>query len=920
MTDNPTLKEIKVLHSCDLDCYVSIRINGIDGELDFSNKSSISNNTDLITTPSVNQNLFATSLKDFITIPNLPSINLESKFEDLYVECGLYVQHYPICPTCITSYKSQNKSMKSWKEWIIFPVKYSELSLDTVLCVTIWDIYFPRKPVIVASSTFNLFNLNNRLLQTGIHKCLLWPNTKPDTCSENCKTPGEYNPDLLMRIEMESQRSENWYEDHLVWLRNASLKAVNRMRREGLLTRKGIAFLDIEFFDFTIPIKFNEITYNLLNNTAINNNTTATNGISDPYATNYYKEYINNNENNNTTATSILPNGYSFKKKNNEKIWCIDPEVEREKENPTLVKHFKLSMNLDVKSGISLFIHPDPKDKRKLIDLSQKTPLQEITMEEKRMLWKYRKWLQQEKRIGRKCLTKFLRSVDWSIEKEKREAYQCLISWTEIDTVDALFLLSKYFKGVEIVRNYAVSILVKAKDNEVLMILLQLVQALRYEHDMRTCKLADFLIERSESSFLIANDLYWYLTIECEDKVKGDFYFSLRQRVLAHFKNKNLENYIDQINRQKRLVTNLRNIWTELRNNTRVTRNVKIKALQTKIERINKGEENEWKLIFNDGLNNYLRIPVHPQLATSGILKDDATIFNSATTPIKISFITNNTTTKINNLDIYPIIFKVGDDLRQDQLIIQLIHLMDNILKNNGLDLKLTPYRVLACSSTEGFVECVTPSTPFAKIIETNQRIEVWLREQNANKQEKEFNEVLDNFMKSCAGYCVITYILGIGDRHLDNLLLTPDGKLFHIDFGFILGRDPKPFPPPMKLCKEMVEGMGGSKSERYKTFIKLCCTAYNILRENANLILNLFLLMIDANIPDIDFGIVNRKVELKISEQLNNILKVQERLKLELNNSEAIQFMQGIINESERALFQQVHDLVHRWATYWKD
>ena len=42
------------------------------------------------------------------------------------------------------------------------------------------------------------------------------------------------------------------------------------------------------------------------------------------------------------------------------------------------------------------------------------------------------------------------------------------------------------------------------------------------------------------------------------------------------------------------------------------------------------------------------------------------------------------------------VIFKSGDDLRQDQLIIQMISLMDGLLKRVNLDLKLMPYRILA--------------------------------------------------------------------------------------------------------------------------------------------------------------------------------------------------------------------------------
>lgn len=77
----------------------------------------------------------------------------------------------------------------------------------------------------------------------------------------------------------------------------------------------------------------------------------------------------------------------------------------------------------------------------------------------------------------------------------------------------------------------------------------------------------------------------------------------------------------------------------------------------------------------------------------------------------------------------------------------------------------------------------------------------------------------------------MITYLLGVGDRHLDNLLLSESGHLIHVDFGYILGRDPKVFPPPMKLNKEMVEGMGGTSSLEYQEFRKHCYNAFLTLR-----------------------------------------------------------------------------------------
>jgi len=171
----------------------------------------------------------------------------------------------------------------------------------------------------------------------------------------------------------------------------------------------------------------------------------------------------------------------------------------------------------------------------------------------------------------------------------------------------------------------------------------------------------------------------------------------------------------------------------------------------------------------------------------------------------------------------------------------------------------------------------------------------------------------METYVKSCAGYCVITYLLGVGDRHMDNLLLAPDGHFFHADFGYILGRDPKPLAPSMKLSHEMIDGMGGMYSDKnpesqFLNFKQYCFTAFTTLRRSSSLILNLFALMQDANIPDVRFW------------GTEAVKKVEERFCLGVSEDEAIAFFDSLISRSLEAwgpvVIDKLHGLVQGWRT----
>lgn len=54
--------------------------------------------------------------------------------------------------------------------------------------------------------------------------------------------------------------------------------------------------------------------------------------------------------------------------------------------------------------------------------------------------------------------------------------------------------------------------------------------------------------------------------------------------------------------------------------------------------------------------------------------------------------------------------------------------------------------------------------------------------------------------------------------------MMLPAGNLFHIDFGYIFGREAKPGATPIRFTQQMADAMGGVNSEDYRMFKTYCC------------------------------------------------------------------------------------------------
>ena len=377
---------------------------------------------------------------------------------------------------------------------------------------------------------------------------------------------------------------------------------------------------------------------------------------------------------------------------------------------------------------------------------------------------------------------------------------------------DAISLLNDTIKDVRI-RQYAIESFKKLDYKEFICYLPFLVFSIRYESTENSV-IGNFLIskcvkENGPTKLELCNELYWELQIQIDQESKtplAKIYQYFVDKFTAIIPNE----LVQKITFTKKLVGNL----TSFKSDTEAI----IKEKFTHID--------------------YKKINIPLNLSADFTLNiDNICVKSSASMPLilPLTYIDQKVQKKYN------VMFKY-EDIRKDQMIMSLIRLISIILKKyDNIDIPVLTYKIRPTSVNQGFIELV-PNSQTIYYIKTNFTCGLPTYIMQNNKKEA-YEVVIKRFLKSCAIYCVITYILGIGDRHLDNIMLTNDGTLFHIDFSYILGTDPKPLTnPTMRISTDMIEVLGGAGSENFIEFKHLCTQIYNAIRRHVNLFIILLI------------------------------------------------------------------------------
>ncbi|KAL7668957.1 hypothetical protein ACOME3_009634 [Neoechinorhynchus agilis] len=845
-----------------------------------------------------------TPFADQIESPQRSLINMHK----LYVVTQLWWRNTPMSAPMRTSSKSFF-SKWNYEEWIEFPIGYDELHRNTVLTFDLYSNHGANKePMHIGGSTVTLFDAEG-CLHMGNVDLKVWIGQKSDGRSkiDSIKTPGR--PFELLNtagldykeLVKESNLIDKETSKRMPSAHESELKSLNRLDRisklvrkyekcmlsqnsyfdEQILTRIKEIFQDFyrRFNYLILTVRFERFVHPHSEKTSLVYSLKEGTELQTPYA----------------YAESVL--GSPFRA-------CFDGE--RDFNNCTQEMH--LFLNRSSGMQVDKTSKPDLQKKEMLTSILKYPPGTILKFDEQELIWECRHYLASIE----EGICKLLQCVRWSENEDIVDITSILRSWTTVNIDDLLVLLGPNYKA-KLVRKFAVEQLNNFKDDEMILYLPQLVQALRYENSyieddgtsaqksvqqsliQNTC-LRTFLSNRAAKNLKLATFLYWYLTVEvvsdeeihkiCKNANRTS---SLYKEVLRDFL-KALKTISgtgrqihDHICAQQSFVSKLEKLSELLKNESGSKRK------QELLHSILRKEDNPLKYNFMHFTEPF-PLPLDPHKIVCGIEVDSAHVYPSVQSPFKLVF-------KTMDGGKYTAIFKNGDDLRQDQLVLQLIVLIDKVMQRENIDLKLTPYTVLATSTHHGLVQYID-AIGLRNIKAQHQSIYSYL-DIICEKSKLSKSHMIDNYVKSCAGYCVITYLLGVGDRHMDNLMIRPSGHLFHIDFSYLFGRDPKPMAPVMKLNKDMIISMGNNVGD----FRKYCFTAFLHLRRHANMILNVLSLMLDANIPDIQ------------CEPDKTIHKVHTRFRLDLDDEAAVLHLQKMIDQSISALLPQLMDILHNIA-----
>ncbi|KAJ8396685.1 hypothetical protein AAFF_G00015230 [Aldrovandia affinis] len=527
----------------------------------------------------------------------------------------------------------------------------------------------------------------------------------------------------------------------------------------------------------------------------------------------------------------------------------------------------------------------DPDQKRQVEKLCGRASTFGLTRADRLLLWDKRHHC----RAYVHSLPKVLASAPCWNSGSMAEIHALLHHWPALSPVSALELLDTKFADTE-VRGVAVGWIASSSDDELAVYLPQLVQAVKFECHLKNAAVM-LLLSRAQGNISIAYYLYWLLRDAVRDPCFGPRYESVLGALLC-LCGAGLRAELDK---QTRLVQLLGALAEKVRLAGSSTRQA---VLQEGLGRL--------QSFFQ---KHSCRLPLSPGLVATELNVKACSFFNSNAVPLKIALVNADPLGEEIN-----VMFKVGEDLRQDMLALQMIRIMDRIWLQEGLDLRIVNFKCISTGKDRGMVELVPSSDTLRKIqVEygvtgsfKDKPLAEWLRKYNPT--EDEYEKASENFIYSCAGCCVATYVLGICDRHNDNIMLRSTGHMFHIDFGKFLGHSQmfgsiKRDRAPFVLTSDMAYVINGGErpTSRFQLFIDLCSQAYNLIRKHASLFLNLLSLMTSSGLP-----------ELTCAQDLKY---VHDALQTETTDAEATIFFTRLIESSLGSVATKFNFFIHNLA-----